>query len=81
MEQIQLELESKLQAGHCGQDTLDALVDHDQIVHIGATQADGLFDLFVLSLKNTGQSLLLLSHSFYDLGYRFAAAVRRGGMV
>ena len=75
MEQIQLELERKLQTCHGGQDTLDALVDHDQVAHIGTAQTDGLLDLFVLSLKNAGQSLLLLSHSFYYLGYRFAAAV------
>ena len=50
LEQVQLQLECQLQAGHRGQNTLDALVDLDQVIHIGAAQLGGLFDLFVLAM-------------------------------
>ena len=82
VEQVQLQLEGQLQTGDRGQNTLHALVDLDQVIHVGGAQVGGLLDLLVLGLQDASQGLLLLGDGSDQIGDGFAAAVimtgRRG---
>ena len=69
-EQIQLQLDGQLQTGDHRQNTLHAVIDSYQIVHIGVVQLGGFLDFPVLGLQNAGQGLLLFGNGLNQLGYR-----------